>query len=117
LHRGKKVLEAWPAIRWNKGLAILRFLSESKIKPEDCAFFYFGDDTTDEDAFKLLNFQKYSIPIFVGNRRKKTSAKFYLKGPNEVVRYLEFILDVLNCKNRNDKNKNKNISIKNKEKV
>ena len=107
LHKGKMVLEVWPAIRWNKGLAMFMLLSECKIETEKCALFYLGDDITDEDAFKLINTRKkrgkkrdkrikYSIPIFVGDRIKKTNARFYLKGPDEVISYLEFIFSLLN---------------------
>jgi trehalose-phosphatase len=48
---------------------------------------YVGDDRTDEDAFAAL---PEGITIKVGEPTK-TAASFYLKSPEEVKRFLEWL--------------------------
>jgi trehalose 6-phosphate phosphatase len=50
-HWGRKVLEVRPPVRMDKGVGIVRFLSDADV---DVAL-YAGDDATDLDAFRALN--------------------------------------------------------------
>lgn len=50
------VFEYKPKMDWNKGKALLWLLHELKLDNQDDVFtIYIGDDTTDEDAFCVLN--------------------------------------------------------------
>jgi trehalose 6-phosphate phosphatase len=53
LTEGKEVLEVRPNVDWNKGKAVL-FLLEQMRPPTGTPVLYFGDDRTDEDAFRAL---------------------------------------------------------------
>jgi trehalose 6-phosphate phosphatase len=53
LTHGKKVLEVRPKVDWHKGRAVLYLLEELR-PPTGTPALYFGDDTTDEDAFVAL---------------------------------------------------------------
>ncbi|KAL6959349.1 trehalose-phosphatase [Sarracenia purpurea var. burkii] len=57
LTQGRKVLEIRPTIKWDKGKA-LEFLLESLgfANCSDVFPVYIGDDRTDEDAFKVMDF-------------------------------------------------------------
>ena len=84
LSSGKKVWEVKLPVRWNKGSAvskILNYLRQGGTLPV-----YLGDDLTDEDAFSFLK-KKKAITVFVGSN-KKSKAKYYLKSPIEVKRFL-----------------------------
>ncbi|MEE8638419.1 MAG: trehalose-phosphatase [Candidatus Margulisiibacteriota bacterium] len=87
LTHGKKVFEIRPNINWNKGRAVLWFLKKLKAKKKDLPI-YIGDDTTDEDAFRLL--KKRGLTIRVG-RAKRTCAKYYLKDVDGVYKFLKFL--------------------------
>ncbi len=81
---GKMTLEVIPDVKWDKGKAVLWLLkSDKKAFP-----IYIGDDVTDENAFKVL--KNKGITVCVG-KRYNTSAGFYLKNPQEVVKLLRFI--------------------------
>lgn len=84
IFHGKKVLEIRPAAKWNKGNAV-KLISE---KSKGYYPVYIGDDRTDEDAFWAL--KNKGLTVFVG-QQKKSAAKYYLKGPNEVRRLAEKI--------------------------
>jgi len=81
---GKKVLEVRPS-EANKGKAVRRLMA---LHP---TFFplYFGDDTTDEDAFRAV--KKSGRPVLISEHRKITAASLWLKGPQDVLRFLEII--------------------------
>jgi trehalose-phosphatase len=86
---GKKVIEARPRIARNKGTAIKFILK--KVKPcKNSALFYFGDDITDEDAFKVI--RKRGTGVFVGRRKSRSFAKYFVKSPDDVARFLREIL-------------------------
>ncbi len=88
---GKKVFEVRPPLAWDKGTVVLWLLSAQKSILKKGAPYpvYLGDDVTDEDAFKAL--KKKGLGIFVG-RPKDSYARFYLKGPHDVKKFLEQIL-------------------------
>jgi trehalose-phosphatase len=87
---GKKVYDFRPDINWDKGKALLWLmemmgLGESKGTPV-----YIGDDVTDEDAFKAI--KESGFGIVVGEESRPTAARFRLKNPEEVRRFLEGFL-------------------------
>ncbi|MCD6539715.1 MAG: trehalose-phosphatase [Candidatus Omnitrophica bacterium] len=91
LMEGKKVLEILPDIDWDKGKA-LRYIIQTLGREEDSLVVYLGDDTTDEDAFRVVRTQ--GLPILVrGKTLKSSSAYFYLDSPEEVKDFLKLILN------------------------
>jgi trehalose 6-phosphate phosphatase len=53
--RGKMVLELKPNVEWDKGSSVLWLLEALGLKDRmDVFALYIGDDTTDEDAFRVL---------------------------------------------------------------
>lgn len=88
---GKMVLEMRPPSEWDKGKIVLWLLVRQKfaLKDKDVVPIYIGDDTTDEDAFKVL--KNNGITIFVG-KPKPSYAQYYLKDTNEVKEFLKRIL-------------------------
>ena len=110
--RGRKVYEVRPNVEWNKGKALLFLLQElgllpaehAACRPEDSAAstvaqgqvcsIYLGDDVSDEDAFKALASTGLGIGILVSSRVKDTAAKYTLRDPEEVQRFLEKLADL-----------------------
>ncbi len=88
---GKKVLEVRPILKWDKGKAVLWLLARQKVfmKNREVLPLYIGDDSTDEDAFKVL--EDVGITIFVG-RPGSSCAHYYLRNPGEVSELLDRIL-------------------------
>jgi trehalose-phosphatase len=84
--KGKKVLELAPNISWDKGSAALWIFKKLK---DRFLPVYIGDDKTDETAFR--EFLNKGIAIRIGGS-KKTYAKYYLKGYQEVSRLLQLLL-------------------------
>ena len=83
---GANVLEVRPK-GWNKGKAVQLALKDlGNVLP-----FYIGDDTTDEDAFRIID---SGITVRVSNSREKTHAKFYLRNTDEVMIFLNWLLEV-----------------------
>jgi len=78
---GSKVWEVMPQELGGKGAAVRALLGEM---PAGTLPLYVGDDTTDESAFAALG---NGITVCVGPRTSK--AKFHLRGPRDVRRYLE----------------------------
>jgi trehalose 6-phosphate phosphatase len=88
---GKKVLEIRPsAIHKGKAVSYLQ-----QLYPHSLAV-YFGDDTTDEDAFRAL---KEGLSILVSPRNRVSAAKFKLNSPLEVLKFLTFLLEKKEMKN------------------
>ncbi|MEW6685769.1 MAG: trehalose-phosphatase [Candidatus Edwardsbacteria bacterium] len=94
--RGRKVYEFIPRIKWNKGKAVkflLKKLSNEKPLP-----IYIGDDTTDEDAFKILKGK--GLTILVEGRGdlagrlypENTAASFRMKSVKQVYNFLQSLL-------------------------
>ena len=82
---GKKVFELRPPQKWDKGKAVLRIISKLKLKPQVSV--YIGDDTTDEDAFRIINRWRGGYTIWVG-KNDRTCAKYRLKDIAAVYRFL-----------------------------
>jgi trehalose 6-phosphate phosphatase len=82
LMAGKKIWEIYPKDMGNKGKAAKDLLQQI---PGRKLVIYAGDDTTDETAFALL---RNDVTIRVGKFRE-TRANFFVRGPAEVVMFLE----------------------------
>lgn len=82
---GKMVYDITPLDGVDKGLAATKLLGEIGGLP-----FYFGDDTTDESAFRAL--PSAAITVFVGPRGAQTAARFRVADPEEVGGALAHIL-------------------------
>ncbi|MFW6114826.1 MAG: trehalose-phosphatase [Thermodesulfobacteriota bacterium] len=87
---GKKVFDIQPDIDWDKGKAVTWLLetldmSRSKVVP-----IYLGDDTTDEDAFRML--KDYGIGIIVGGGSRSTAARYQLPDTDAVQQFLKALI-------------------------
>lgn len=92
-NRGKMVFEIRPDVAWNKGNAVLWIRERLGLNPENSVAFYIGDDTTDEDAFAILD--DGDVGILVASRPRETAARFFLRDPSEVGRFLEGLIDII----------------------
>lgn len=86
--RGKRVIEVRPPGSWDKGSAVEWLVRASRCRRGHVL--YAGDDRTDEDAFRAVN-RYYGISIFVGERRRPTAARWWLRNPQEVSELLAHI--------------------------
>jgi trehalose 6-phosphate phosphatase len=90
LAEGKKVIEVRPSLRWGKGDAVMKILREGRrnrlILP-----LYFGDDRTDEDAFRALSSRGITIRVGADG---STEARYYVRNTGAVVKILKFIISV-----------------------
>ncbi|MBS3792286.1 trehalose-phosphatase [Candidatus Bipolaricaulota bacterium] len=87
---GAKLLEVRPG-NWNKGDAV-ELLQE---KWDGIPTIYIGDDTTDEDAFRVLRGQDTGIPVIVSKKEEvETEAQYGLKDPEEVAEFLRKIQEI-----------------------
>jgi trehalose-phosphatase len=83
---GKKVYELQPDIDWNKGRALLWLLEILEKERPQLYPLYIGDDLTDEDAFRAV--RESGIGIVVTDLPRPTAARYALKNPTEVERFL-----------------------------
>jgi trehalose-phosphatase len=91
IRRGKKVFDITPR-SWDKGRAVtwlLDRLSLSKEQNGKMCVVYFGDDTTDEDAFEAIG--EHGISVLVGCKHP-SNARYYVTGPEEVHDFLSSLL-------------------------
>ncbi|MBE3092877.1 MAG: trehalose-phosphatase [Chloroflexi bacterium] len=88
---GKKVVEFLPNIEWNKGKAVLWILNTLGLDWSEHKIFYLGDDTTDEDAFRILRTRGTSI--LIAEKAEKSAADFRLSSPKEVKCWLKYFLN------------------------
>lgn len=88
---GKKVFEILPAIDWDKGKAIRWLMQALGISWERVQVVYIGDDTTDEDAFRMIRTR--GTGILVANSQKPSAADFQLSSPSEVKSLFEKFLN------------------------
>ncbi len=72
---GKKVFDVKPRADWHKGRAVLALLDTLDLAGGDVVTFYFGDDTTDEDAFRVI--ARDGIGIVVRDETDRASAARY----------------------------------------
>ena len=92
-NQGKMVFEIRPDIPWDKGKAVLWIREQLGLHSDSSVSFYLGDDTTDEDAFSVLGDR--DVGILVASRPRKTAARYSLKDPSEVGRFLECLIGIL----------------------
>jgi len=92
---GKKVWEVRPPIDWHKGKAVAAITREIKalLKLEPILTIYLGDDTTDEDAFRVIHHPE-GWSIFVGGENLSSSADYFLNSTSEVDRFLSRLLEL-----------------------
>jgi len=83
---GKKVYELLPRIEWDKGKAVMWLLEALGLERENVRPIYIGDDNTDEDAFRAL--KKRGVGILVSEQSESTAARYSLRDPAEVERFL-----------------------------
>ncbi|PIQ84749.1 MAG: trehalose-phosphatase [Candidatus Omnitrophica bacterium CG11_big_fil_rev_8_21_14_0_20_63_9] len=79
--RGKRVVEIRPPVVWHKGSAVEWLMKRSGSSKS--LVIMFGDDRTDEDAFRAVN-RCFGISVYVGRRPGGTAARWRLDGPREV---------------------------------
>jgi len=87
---GKKVYELLPDIDWDKGKAVLWLLEDLDLERDKVRPIYIGDDRTDEDAFRVLG--QRGAGILVSEQPRSTAARYALKNPAEVERFLQELI-------------------------
>lgn len=92
---GKKVLEVRPPIDWHKGKAVEAITREIKalLKLESVLTLYLGDDTTDEDAFRVVH-RPEGWSIFVGEENPSSNAEYFLNSTIEVEEFLSRLIEM-----------------------
>lgn len=88
---GKKVFELRPKIEWDKGKAVNWILDIVEFNSDESVAIYVGDDTTDEDAFKVLT--KKGLGILVADPLRDSAAQYRVKDVEEVKDVLRFFID------------------------
>lgn len=84
---GKKIFEFRPDFDWDKGRAIHWLQRELNLDRPDVTPLYLGDDTTDEDAFRVI--RKQGIGIVVGRDGEDSHARYALEDTDEVAGFLD----------------------------
>jgi len=90
---GKKVWEVRPPIDWHKGRAVETIMKEIKtiFRGEQGLTIYLGDDTTDEDVFKIIHYPQ-GWSVFVGPENPSSNADYFLNSTSEVETFLSRLL-------------------------
>jgi len=88
---GKKIFEFRPDFDWDKGQAMRWLLGELGLDRLSVTPVYLGDDTTDEDAFRVI--RKRGIGIVVGREGEPSLARFALEDTDEVTSFLAGIAE------------------------
>jgi trehalose-phosphatase len=88
---GKKIFEFRPDFDWDKGRALLWLMGELGLEQRRVIPIYLGDDTTDEDAFRVI--RRGGIGIVVGRDGDPSLAHYALEDTDEVCSFLARIAD------------------------
>lgn len=89
LNGGKKVLEVQPAVRWDKGQAMLWLMRQLDASARPRFPIFIGDDLTDEYAFEKLPASGFGI--LVGEVDRPTAAQYHLSDVAEVETFLRAV--------------------------
>jgi trehalose 6-phosphate phosphatase len=91
----KKVWEIRPPVDWDKGKAVLFIEKEikSKLKLNRLMTIYLGDDTTDEDAFRVAR-RPDGWGIFICGEKTASAAEYYLNSVTEVEEFLDRLINL-----------------------
>lgn len=90
LMEGKKVFELLPEIDWDKGKALMWIMKALKISWRNHNVIYIGDDTTDENAFRILRTR--GAGILVSSTSKASFADFFVNSIDEVKKLFETVI-------------------------
>lgn len=93
---GKKIFEFRPDFDWDKGSALKWLLHELGLDGPGVVPLYLGDDTTDEDAFRMI--RGHGIGIVVGRDGHPSLARFALEDTDEVRSFLSRLVRSLRAK-------------------
>lgn len=88
LRSGKQVFEIRPKNGWDKGSAISYIAKQFYSDNPDVLRLYFGDDQTDEDAYRAW---PDAWTISVGNCDSSTLANFRLQSTNQVLTVIRYL--------------------------
>jgi len=88
---GKKIFEFRPDFDWDKGRALQWLQGELDLHPPRVEPLYLGDDTTDEDAFRVI--RNLGLGIVVGRDGEDSLARYALENTNEVRSFLASIAE------------------------
>jgi trehalose-phosphatase len=93
LTSGKKVWEIRPPVEWHKGKAVETIIKEMKtvLGNGQWLTIYLGDDTTDEDAFKIIH-RPQGWSIFIGEENPSSNADYFLNSTSEATTFLSRLL-------------------------
>ena len=83
---GKEVFELLPDIDWDKGRAVNWLLAEMGLEGPDKMPLYFGDDITDEDAFRSV--RGVGLGILVTDRPQPSMATYRVNDSGKVLSLL-----------------------------
>lgn len=88
---GKKNFEFRPDFDWDKGRAMRWLIGELGLDHLAVTPMYLGDDTTDEDAFRVIRTR--GIGIVVGREGEPSLARYALDDTGEVTSFLARIAE------------------------
>lgn len=94
LRYGKKVWEVRPKTHWDKGSSALWMLGRVMAQAsQEITLFYFGDDDTDEDAFRALGKKGYTVRV-TDRPAAATAAHYFVSSPAEVHVFLKQLINL-----------------------